>query len=151
MKKRKNLQNLFCMLRKRVSGWARGINKWEILNVLEKMDKTDPSRRKHNRWDTEFIRLIPWMHFYDEVLEILNAYGFLSDMYFENLQGADQNVELQRNLCRVHYNEYIGDYRASYGNLLFMYLQRWDFLPEIKEDLLSDPKFKNVLYYCRSR
>ena len=72
-------------------------------------------------------------------------------MYFENLQGADQNVELQRNLCRVHYNEYIGDYRASYGNLLFMYLQRWDFLPEIKEDLLSDPKFEDVLYYCRRR
>lgn len=151
MKKRKDLTNLFCRVWHKL--FARTcdshITEQKVLKVLENVSVIDPKKRKPDIWDEEFIRLVPVLHHYDKALEMLNKYGWLSKTYFENLKDADKNVALQRTFCRIRKNAYqypsCSPYSACYGNLLYGFLEHWDLLPEIKEEIFDDPDFEPVV------
>lgn len=115
-----------------------------VMTILEKMDHTDPEKRKKNVYDTYFSYLVPIMHKHEKVLKFLNTYGYVRDTYFSLLKEPEKNLELQRCICSVHIPCYMKEYRLAYSNLLCEYLKRYDLVPEIKVMIFNDDIYQDA-------
>ena len=113
--------------------------------VLKNINKKNPKDRDLDIWDKEFYKLVPVLHQYTEALDFLNRFGFICDVYFDELSKFNPNEIsfLQKTFCRVSRSKYTDKYICRYPNLLFKYLQRWDLLPSVKSKL-SESK----IYYA---
>lgn len=116
-----------------------------VIEILEHIDKRNPSTRPLNVWDVCFQKVIPVVYKYDKACRILCMYGYVCDTYFAGLGDEDICLELQRKFCEVEYKEYAGKYYLKYSNLLCNYLRRWDLAEEIKQELFDNPKYQDVV------
>jgi len=126
------------------------LTKEDVLNVLEHMDKTNPIKRKLNNWDDKFADLVPVLHRYPEALDFLNRFGFVCDTYFRHLKNLhpENNYELQKSLCSLEEFNLGGDLKKwmpKYRNLFFYFIESYELLPEVLEQLRSEKKYKELL------
>lgn len=123
------------------------LNETEVVELLSKVDVTDPQKRCRNVYDGYYKKLLPCLYKYGEALRIINRYGHLADTFFRVLTDIGSNPKWQYKLCEVEVNEFMPQdpYFARYGNLLFGYVRRYDLLPEVKEELFQNPKYKRVV------
>ncbi|MBR1948572.1 MAG: hypothetical protein IKA30_02125 [Alphaproteobacteria bacterium] len=111
--------------------------------VLKNIDKSDIKKREPDKWDKEFIKLVPVFHLYRDALDFLNRYGCVCDTYFEELSKHSMNKDLtlQRCFCRVSRNKYTCQHICKYPMLLFNYLRCWDLSPSVKEEIKRSPEY----------
>lgn len=123
------------------------LSEQEVLDLLEKVDKSDPQKRCRNFYDGRFEKLLPCLFLYGEALRIVDRYGYLTDTFFRVLADIGSDQRWQHRLCEVEANKFMpqNPYFAKYGNLLFGYIRRYDLLPEVKEELFQNPKYKRVV------
>ena len=88
-----------------------------------------------------FLQNIDKFYKYGETLAFIEHYPLLEDLFLENLELPDQNIELQKRLISVCI---AGSWRVNYINLLIKYLCKWDLLPEIKAIVYCDYRFERV-------
>lgn len=102
--------------------------------VLNHLDKSDPSKRRKNKWDEEFYKLVPVFHKYNEALDFLNTYGYVCDTYFQELKkyNPEKNLYLQMRFCETKKDGFWKRFVCKYPNLLFWYLRSWDLSMEAK-------------------
>lgn len=115
----------------------------KVALVLKNLDRSSLEKRERNRWDDEFIKLVPSLHLYSEALDLLNRYGWVCNTYFDELSKyePDRNLFLQRCFCRVTRNRYTDRLVCKYPNLIFHYLMRWDLSKETKCKLREAPGY----------
>ena len=115
----------------------------QLMENLEKMDKTNPKLRKQNQYDIWFAEHTELFYKYWQTMAFIEHYGYLSDAFIKNLKQPKQNLELQKMLISVDEGPH---YRfINFKNLLWDYLHRWDLLPEVKQIISNDERFENVL------
>jgi len=111
-----------------------------IVTNLLRMDKTNPKLRERNGYDAWFIKNVENFYQYPEVMAIIEYYGYLTDVFIDNLQEPWNNLQLQKILVSID-----KDYEmANFSNLLCLFLEKWDLLPEIKEIVLHDKRFSQI-------
>lgn len=115
-----------------------------VCNVLERMDKTDPDKRSPDQWDKRFRQIVPVLHRYDSALAYLQQYGYLCQQYFSLVQNPQNNPELQRIFCRVRFLPLSKEQAVKYPNLLCSYLERWDFCPQVLQEIFGDAKYASI-------
>lgn len=117
----------------------------EMSTMLWDMDKHNPQKRQQNSYDVWFLNHIEEFCQYDEALELINHWKYLTNTYLQNLPKADKNTLLQQKLISVYYNEMMQSHLVRYKRLLRCYLELWDFSPEIKEMINSNDEYQEVL------
>ena len=118
----------------------------QVKRVLANLDTSDPRKRAINKWDREFLDLVPVLYKYDDALVFVNRFGYVCEIYFASLRCEDvANVAFQRKLCSVWQNDLNCEYYIKYRNLLHFFLDRWDFDEGLKQELMADPSKVEVL------
>ena len=121
----------------------------EMSAMLWDMDKHNPQKRQKNSYDDWFLNHLEEFCQYDEALELINHWKYLTYTYLHNLKQADKNTLLQQKLISVYYNEMLNTHLVRYKRLLRCYLELWDLSSEIKEMMYTDVKYYEVLRMYR--
>lgn len=116
--------------------------KKEIWSILQRVDKTDPKKRKINEYDAWFAKHVEDFAKSKKMMGYIGAYGYLEDAFWANIKEPDKNAQLQKNIIRARSNEY--------SNLLYHFTKNYQLLPEVKRWLkLSRLKHWEAYYYCK--
>lgn len=102
-----------------------------------------------------FLDHIDEFCFDDEALEFINHQGWLARFYLVHLANAKDNLDLQKRLISVYYNEMMHAYVVRYNRLLCDYLLLWDLTREAQDMIYMDEAHKEVrrIYklFCQRR
>lgn len=124
-----------------------------LIENLMKMDKSNPKRRTLNEYDKWFVEHVEDFYKYGETMTFMQYFGYLCDTFLDNLKEPEKNLELQKRLISI-YDVGCGWGRLNFSNVLCLYLERWDLLPEVKKIVFEDERFKGVKNFyerCRRR
>ncbi len=122
----------------------------EVMSLLERVDRSDPKKRKIDWFDLCFERLIPFLPMFpsDEPLVFISKYGYLEQTFWnvlDNDGNIGRDVFFQYRLCEVTSSRKAGLFYPKFGNLLFGYIQRYDLLPQVKDALFDNPMYARVV------
>lgn len=121
----------------------------EVMSLLKRVDKSDPSVRMVDVWDGYFEQLIPFLPTFpfDEPLIYVAKYWHLTEIFLKLLdkQNIGTDVSFQYRLCEVRLSSVTGEYYPKFGNLLFGYVKRYDLLPEVKVALFDKPMYARIV------
>ena len=118
---------------------------------LRKVNLYDPKTRSADIWDVWFKKFTQELCHDGYCLAYIDHYGHLTDTFFKNLVELDLKPEHDITFQKLLVSEYkisgglfAGVYRRNYTNLLFIYGQRWQLLPEIVDILKTDKRFSDA-------
>ncbi|MBO4293903.1 MAG: hypothetical protein J5896_00480 [Alphaproteobacteria bacterium] len=119
-----------------------------LRDKLEHVNQYDPKKRTQDLWDVWFRNNTKNLCHDGACLDHINRLGHIGDTFFKNIERLNVDVahdlEFQRLLISVSYNAYARTYYTNFNNLLFVYAEHYDFLPEILEVLNTDERFAHA-------
>ena len=122
----------------------------QIMHNLELMDKTNPSTRATNEYDLWFKENVEEMYKYHDALKFINTFWQIENSFFNYLHQPDKNLELQKKIITVYHSSVLRTNKILYLNLFVGFLKRWDFLPEIKNKILTDEQYADIIPLYKS-
>ncbi len=111
----------------------------QLIENLRKMDKTNPKQREQNELDKWFVEHVECFYRYAETMTFIQHFGYLCEVFLNNLKQPEQNLELQKRLVSIDELGFL-----NFQNVFVCYLDKWDLLPEVKQLIFSDKRFRWV-------
>lgn len=112
----------------------------ELWEKLKRMDKDHPWPADE-KW---FINHIRDCCRFGDVLAVIENYPRLTELFFANLHNPD-DLELQKRLISISIDRKTSHIKANYTNLMCNFCSRWDYTPDIKVIIDTDPRFETAL------
>lgn len=122
----------------------------KIMQNLELMNKNNPANRPEDKYDIWFKDNVEEMYKYHEALKFINTFWHIENSFFNYLHQPDKNLELQKKITTVYHSSVLRTNKILYPSLFVGFLKRWDFLPEIKNKILTDEQYASIIPLYKS-
>ena len=110
----------------------------ELMVYLKKVDVHDPKKRILDYYDIWFANNATNCSKYKKTLLYIHQYGYLEETFWKKMGDPRRNKRLQKNLI------VLGD---EVPNMVYHFLENYDFLPYYRWNLLHNPWYKLVYWY----